>query len=105
MGSVVQKQGHANLVAVIGFASELFFESLLHGAERDTALQAVRRFLIGREEKVLRLRFGIGDGYPRTLEEVGHIFNVTRERVRQIELEALRRLSTAHEVVSLGTPG
>ena len=45
-----------------------------------------------REEKVLRLRFGIGDGYSRTLEEVGKIFNVTRERVRQIEAKALRKL-------------
>ncbi|MBI4357963.1 MAG: RNA polymerase sigma factor RpoD [Candidatus Omnitrophica bacterium] len=45
-----------------------------------------------REEKVLRLRFGIGDGYSRTLEEVGQIFNVTRERVRQIEAKALRKL-------------
>lgn len=48
--------------------------------------------LTEREEKVLRLRFGIGDGYPRTLEEVGQMFNVTRERVRQIEAKALRKL-------------
>ena len=45
-----------------------------------------------REKKVLQLRFGIGDGYPRTLEEVGVIFKVTRERVRQIEAKALRKL-------------
>ena len=38
------------------------------------------------------LRFGIADGYPRTLEEVGSVFNVTRERVRQIEAKALRKL-------------
>ncbi len=41
---------------------------------------------------MLRQRFGIGDGYPRTLEEVGQIFNVTRERVRQIEAKAIRKL-------------
>jgi RNA polymerase primary sigma factor len=48
--------------------------------------------LTDREKKVLRLRFGIGDGYPRTLEEVGSVFKVTRERVRQIEAKALRKL-------------
>ncbi len=48
--------------------------------------------LTGREEKVIRLRFGIDDGCPRTLEEVGAIFNVTRERVRQIEAKALTKL-------------
>ncbi len=48
--------------------------------------------LTERERKVLKLRFGVNDGYPRTLEEVGSIFNVTRERVRQIEAKALRKL-------------
>jgi RNA polymerase primary sigma factor len=55
-------------------------------------MDGVLNTLTEREEKVLRLRFGIGDGYPRTLEEVGQIFNVTRERVRQIEAKALRKL-------------
>lgn len=45
-----------------------------------------------REQKVLMLRFGLGDNHPRTLEEVGQVLNVTRERVRQIEEKALRKL-------------
>ena len=55
-------------------------------------LDEVLKSLTEREEKVLRLRFGLGDGYPRTLEEVGSVFNVTRERVRQIEAKALRKM-------------
>ncbi|MGI6455536.1 MAG: RNA polymerase sigma factor RpoD [bacterium] len=55
-------------------------------------LEGVLRTLTEREEAVLRLRYGIGDGYPRTLEEVGNRFGVTRERVRQIETKALRKL-------------
>lgn len=48
--------------------------------------------LTDREEKVLRLRFGLDDGRARTLEEVGKVFDVTRERIRQIEAKALRKL-------------
>ncbi|MCR5504124.1 MAG: sigma-70 family RNA polymerase sigma factor [Elusimicrobiaceae bacterium] len=48
--------------------------------------------LTEREAKIIKLRFGIDSGYPRTLEEVGKMFNVTRERVRQIEAKAIRRL-------------
>ena len=48
--------------------------------------------LTAREQEVLTLRFGLVDGYPRTLEEVGRQFNVTRERIRQIEAKALRKM-------------
>ena len=55
-------------------------------------LMEVLNTLTEREEKVLRLRFGLDDGRARTLEEVGKEFNVTRERIRQIEAKALRKL-------------
>ena len=61
--------------------------SLLH-----ELLMEVLDTLTDREQKVLRLRFGLDDGRPRTLEEVGKEFNVTRERIRQIEAKALRKL-------------
>jgi len=48
--------------------------------------------LEGREQRVIRLRFGLDDGRPRTLEEVGNEFGLTRERIRQIESMALRKL-------------
>ena len=55
-------------------------------------LAAVLHRLTPREEQVLRLRFGLDDGRQRTLEEVGEVFNITRERIRQIEAKALRKL-------------
>ncbi len=58
----------------------------------DEQMDNVLQTLTEREETVLRLRFGISDGYQRTLEEVGNRFGVTRERVRQIETKALRKL-------------
>ncbi|MEI6510068.1 MAG: RNA polymerase sigma factor RpoD [bacterium] len=67
--------------------SDAAFQSLL----RDQ-VQNILATLTYREQKVLILRFGLEDGHPRTLEEVGHSFGVTRERIRQIEAKALRKL-------------
>lgn len=58
---------------------------------RDQLFQTLD-LLSEREEKVIRLRFGLDDGKVRTLEEVGKVFDVTRERIRQIEAKALRKL-------------
>ena len=55
-------------------------------------LEEVLNTLTPREADVLRLRFGLEDGKSHTLEEVGVVFNITRERIRQIEAKALRKL-------------
>ena len=58
----------------------------------DKKLTTLLKTLTYREREIIRLRYGLGDGYTYTLEEVGRIFKVTRERVRQIEAKAVRKL-------------
>jgi len=60
--------------------------------------------LTPREEKVVRMRFGIGDGIDRTLEQVGQEFHVTTERIRQIEANALRKLRHPSRLKQLVRP-
>ncbi len=73
-------------------------ESALNPAEAVTSemlrsrIEQVLKTLTYREREIIKLRYGIGDGYTYTLEEVGRIFKVTRERVRQVEAKALRKL-------------
>ena len=57
-----------------------------------TRITQVLKTLSYREREIIKLRYGLGDGYSYTLEEVGHIFKVTRERIRQIEAKAVRKL-------------
>ena len=64
---------------------------------------AMLKYLNPREERIIRLRFGFEDGNPRTLEEVGETFDVTRERIRQIEAKALRKLRHPSRSSSLRT--
>jgi RNA polymerase primary sigma factor len=66
--------------------------SLVGRRGTDARTQKVLATLTPREEKVLRMRFGIGETSEHTLEEVGQQFSVTRERIRQIEAKALRKL-------------
>ncbi len=65
-------------------------------------LREILDTLTDRERQVLDFRFGLTDGYSRTLEEVGRLFNVTRERIRQIEAKALRKLRHPSRMKSLG---
>ena len=70
---------------------ELPLKTASNGILRDR-IDALLKTLTYREREIIRLRYGLGDGYSYTLEEVGRIFKVTRERVRQIEAKALRKL-------------
>jgi RNA polymerase primary sigma factor len=65
-------------------------------------LRDILETLTDRERQVVDFRFGLSDGYSRTLEEVGRLFNVTRERIRQIEAKALRKLRHPSRMKSLG---
>ena len=71
--------------------SENPFKSANNGLLRDR-IDGLLKTLTYREREIIRLRYGLGDGYSYTLEEVGRIFKVTRERVRQIEAKAVRKL-------------
>lgn len=70
----------------------LSLEDIVASRELRRRLEEVLGTLKDREQQVLRMRFGLDDGKPRTLEDVGHRFGVTRERIRQIEAKALRKL-------------
>ena len=64
-------------------------------------LQEIISELSAREQKILEMRFGLKDGVTHTLEEVGKVFVVTRERIRQIEAKALDKIRQHHSIVKL----
>ncbi len=68
---------------------------------RSEALRDVLNTLSYRERRVLELRYGLGGEHPRTLDEVGRTFNVTRERIRQIENQSLQKLAALVEAQGL----
>jgi RNA polymerase sigma factor (sigma-70 family) len=68
---------------------------------RNEALQRILHTLSSRQRQVLELRFGLDGQHPRTLDEVGRTFNVTRERVRQIENQGLRKLRALADAAKL----
>ncbi len=88
----------------IGESDDGFFGDFIEDASAESPINAatqemlkdkmreVLKTLTYREREIIKLRYGIGDGYTYTLEEVGRIFRVTRERVRQIEAKAVRKL-------------
>ena len=97
-------QEPTSLEAPIGDEEDSHLGDFIHDTTAPTPYDAASRELLkehmvevlgslsDREQRVLRMRFGLDDGRPRTLEEVGREFAVTRERIRQIEAKALRKL-------------
>ena len=74
-----------------------------HHQARKHRIEEAMETLNYREREILRLRYGLADGYAYTLEEVGRIFSVTRERVRQIESKAVRKLQQPYRARTLAS--
>jgi len=88
----VGEEGDSHLGDLIEDQAQVSPAEALLNVNREERTAQVLRTLSTREEKIIRMRFGIEDGSERTLEEVGQSFGVTRERIRQIEAKALRKL-------------
>ncbi|MGL5327658.1 MAG: sigma-70 family RNA polymerase sigma factor [Peptostreptococcaceae bacterium] len=72
-----------------------FGDVVMHEVEQNNLREKIEELLVGlseQEQRVLRMRFGLDDDTPKTLEEIGKVFGVTRERIRQIEAKAIRKL-------------
>ena len=75
--------------------------SVVSGFEEEDDVEKTLKVLSSREEDIIRLRFGIGREMPYTLEEIGRVMGLSRERVRQIEASALKKIQQAEEQGSL----
>lgn len=92
LNTPVGEEESTELMELVPIEDETSVEDIVMMGNLRESLDEVLLTLTDREQKVLRLRFGMDDGRARTLEEVGKEFNVTRERIRQIEAKALRKL-------------
>ena len=92
LNTPIGDESNTELLTLIPDEGQESVEDIIATAVLREQMDAVLSTLTPKEEKVLRLRFGLDDGRTRTLEEVGMQFNVTRERIRQIEEKALRKL-------------
>lgn len=92
LNSLVGEDQSTELADILPFVPEMTLEDEIMFSSLQTEICKVLHTLTAKEQRILELRFGIEDGRERTLEEVGTIYNVTRERIRQIEAKALRKL-------------
>ena len=92
LNTPVGEDENTELLEFVPIEDEMSVEDIVMMRNLRESINEVLQTLTDREQKVLRLRFGMDDGRTRTLEEVGKEFNLTRERIRQIEAKALRKL-------------
>ena len=100
--------GEDNDTPLVDIISDERIESPVEAAERSLVCETVHKALSGlteREKMVIDMRFGLSDGTVRTLEEIGKVFNVTREHIRQVELEALSKLRSSSALSTLSALG
>jgi len=91
-------EGELELAQLIADETEPLPHEAAETSLRNEALQRMLGLLKYRDRRILELRFGVSGERPHTLDEVGRAFNVTRERIRQIEAQGLRKLRALHEI-------
>lgn len=101
LNTPVGEDENSELIEFISGNDELSAEEIIILKSLKEVLEKQLLRLTDKEQKILRLRFGMDDGHPRTLEEIGTNFNVTRERIRQIESRALKKLRTPFRLRNL----
>ena len=101
LNTPVGEDEDSELIEFISGNDELSAEEIIILKSLKEVLEKQLLRLTDKEQKILRLRFGMDDGHPRTLEEIGTNFNVTRERIRQIESRALKKLRTPFRLRNL----
>jgi RNA polymerase primary sigma factor len=98
----VGEEEESELVRFLADESSAAPEQAAAAALREKALRDLLDQLTYRERRVLELRYGLGGEKPRTLDELGRMFNVTRERIRQVESQSLQKLASMAEAGRLG---
>ena len=94
------EDGGRTLEDIVDDSSSYFEDNVVNRMDYDNVLDVIKDILSEREMDIIRLRYGLDSGRPMTLEEVGNMYNLTRERIRQIEVKSLRKLRHSYRVMN-----
>lgn len=101
LNNIITKDNDTEFLNVIPDDSEKSIDNIIEESELSKELLAALSILSSREKKIMQLRYGLEDDIPRTFEEIGRIFNLSKERIRQIEIKCLKKLRTSEYMKSL----